>query len=169
MSDGLVIRRVDALTEDEISALALLLIAVVDEGASVGFLPPLDPERARAWSRASCGPGTVLLLAEVDGRIAGTIQVHDAESENGRHRGEICKLLVDPASRRRGIARSLLAEAEAEAARAGKTLLVLDTCEGDPSNVLYRAAGWTEAGRIPGWARSASGDLAATVFWFKFL
>lgn len=167
MSDGVAIRRAASLTEREIDGLAGLLAAVVAEGASVGYLPPLPLDEARGYWRRACGPGTVLLLAEQDGRIAGTVQVQDAESANGRHRGEVAKLLVHPAMRRRGVARALLARAEAEAAAAGKTLLVLDTREGDPSNDLYRAAGWTEAGRIPDWARSADGSLAATVFWFR--
>jgi ribosomal protein S18 acetylase RimI-like enzyme len=56
---------------------------------------------------------------------------------------------------------------EAEARAAGKTLLVLDTREGDPSNELYRALGYREAGRIPGWARDVAGTPSATVFWYK--
>jgi hypothetical protein len=44
---------------------------------------------------------------------------------------------------------------------------VLDTREGDPSNELYRALGYREAGRIPGWARDAAGTPSATVFWYK--
>ena len=56
---------------------------------------------------------------------------------------------------------------EEEARATGKALLVLDTREGDPSNDLYRALDYREAGRIPGWARDASGTLSATVFWYK--
>jgi hypothetical protein len=56
---------------------------------------------------------------------------------------------------------------EAEAGATGKTLLVLDTREGDPSNDLYRDLGYREAGRIPGWARDAAGASSATVFWYK--
>lgn len=33
--------------------------------------------------------------------------------------------------------------------RAGKTLLFLDTRQGDAANAVNRALGWTEAGRIP--------------------
>ena len=56
---------------------------------------------------------------------------------------------------------------ENEARAAGKTLLVLDTHEGDSSNDLYRTLGYREAGHIPGWARDAAGTLSATVFWYK--
>lgn len=99
----------------------------------------------------------------------GTVQLHAAESANGAHRGEVCKLLVHPAWRRRGIARALMDALEAEARQAGKTLLFLDTREGDPSNALYAAMGYQQGGRIPNWARDATGTYSATVFWYREL
>ncbi|MFM9108560.1 MAG: N-acetyltransferase family protein [Chloroflexota bacterium] len=169
MSHEPVIRRADRLTASEVAALAELLAAVVDGGASVGFLPPLERDRAEAYWRGVERSGATLLLAEVDGVLAGTIQLQLAESENGAHRAEVCKLLVLPGFRRRGLGRALLAAVEAEAGRSGRSLLVLDTREGDPSNALYASAGWTEGGRIPSWARSASGALDGTVFWYRLL
>jgi ribosomal protein S18 acetylase RimI-like enzyme len=106
----------------------------------------------------------VLLVAEWESRVVGTVQLLPAESQNGAHRGEVAKLLVHPSWRRLGIARALMEALEEEARATGKTLLVLDTREGDPSNDLYRALGYHEAGRIPGWARDASGTLSATDF-----
>jgi ribosomal protein S18 acetylase RimI-like enzyme len=147
--------------------LAGLLVACVAEGASLGFHAPLAPDTARDWWAGFPRTGVALLVAERDRRIVGTVQLLVAESENGAHRGEVAKLLVHPACRRQGIARALMTALEAEARAAGKTLLVLDTREGDPSNDLYRALGYREAGRIPGWARDASGTLSATVFWYK--
>ena len=166
---GLTLRRVEHLAEPEIAALVGLLVAVVAEGASVGFLPPLDPGEAAAYWRGAVGPGVVLLVAELGGAVAGTVQVRPAESANGRHRGEVCKLLVGPAYRRRGIARALLDAAGATARAEGMTLLTLDTREDDPSSALYRSAGYVEAGRIPDWARDAEGCLRATVFYYKSL
>jgi ribosomal protein S18 acetylase RimI-like enzyme len=163
------IRRVERLSPRQCSELADLLVACVNEGASLGFLAPLDPDKARAWWATFPEQGVILLVAEVEGRIAGTVQLQPGESENGAHRGDVCKLLVHPVMRRRGIARALMTHLEAEARAAGKSLLVLDTREGDPSNDLYRALGYQQVGRIPGWARDAAGAFSATVFWYREL
>jgi GNAT superfamily N-acetyltransferase len=144
-----------------------VLISCVAEGASLGFHTPLAADAARDWWAGVHRDGVILLVAEQKGRIVGTVQLQPAESENGAHRGEVAKLLVHPVWRRQGIARALMKVLEVEARSSGKTLLVLDTREGDPSNDLYHALGYREAGRIPGWARDAAGNLSATVFWYK--
>jgi GNAT superfamily N-acetyltransferase len=161
------------LTEREIAELSDVLVAVVAAGASVGWTPPLDPAAAEAyWRRvgeAAARDVLTLLLAETDGRVVGTAQLLPAESANGRHRGEVAKVLVHPDWQRRGIGRALMARLDVDARAAGKTLLVLDTRVGDPSNALYAAAGWTAAGQIPDWARGADGAFYATQFWYKRL
>ena len=163
------IRRVDRLSANELDDLTDVLIACVAEGAALGFHAPLSTDVAHDWWAGIPRDGVVLLVAERDGRLVGTVQLQSAESENGAHRGEVAKLLVHPAWRRQGIARALMMALEEEARATGKTLLVLDTREGDPSNDLYRALGYREAGRIPGWARDAAGTPSATVFWYKRL
>jgi GNAT superfamily N-acetyltransferase len=151
----------------ELDDLTVVLVSCVAQGASLGFHAPLAADVARAWWRRIPQDGVVLLVAEWEGRVVGTVQLLPAESQNGAHRGEVAKLLVHPSWRRQGISRALMTTLEEEARATGKTLLVLDTREGDPSNDLYRALGYHEAGRIPGWARDASGTLSATVFWYK--
>ena len=74
---------------------------------------------------------------------------------SGLPTAEVQKLLVHPAARRRGLARALMLRAQQEAARAGRNLLTLDTRAGDAAENLYRAMGWQEAGRIPGYALNA--------------
>ena len=59
-------------------------------------------------------PSAVLLVAEADGRLVGTV----IGGWDG-WRGNIYRLAVDPAYRRRGIARALVAEAERHLHRMG--------------------------------------------------
>lgn len=79
------------------------------------------------------------------------------------------KLMVRTTARRRGIGRQLMLETERVAREAGRTLLVLDTRRGDPSQSLYASLGYSVAGVIPGYARSASGLLHDTVFMYRTL
>ena len=161
------IRQVTELQPTEIEELGEILIGVVEAGASVGFLPPLARgEAAHYWSEVA-QPGIDLFVAEVAGRIVGTAQLHRALRPNALHRAEVAKVLVHPAFQRRGIGRALMIAIESAARADGRTLLVLDTREGDPSNELYRSLGYVEAGRIPGYARSADCQLHATVLYYK--
>src|SRR5262249_50202957 len=88
---------------------------------------------------------------------------------NARHRAEVVRLMVHRRARRQGLGRALMLAIEAEARRLGRTTLVLDTREGDPSEGLYRYLGWTLAGTIPRYARSARGTLDAPAISFGLL
>jgi len=152
-----------------VESLAALLVDVVGQGASVGFLNPLSPADARTYWSNVIQPHVTLLVAEQQGRLVGTAQLHAATQANARHRAEVCKLMVHPAAQRRGIARALMDELEKAARATGRTLLVLDTRSGDVSSDLYRSMGYVEVGRIPRYARSSSGQLDSTVLFYKEL
>ncbi|HEU4326465.1 MAG TPA: GNAT family N-acetyltransferase [Roseiflexaceae bacterium] len=153
--------------------LAELLRDAVDGGASVGFLPPLAQGEAQDYWQQVLGDldrGTrILLVATVDGRLVGTVQLDLPSKPNARHRAEIQKLLVHSSARRRGLGRALLGAAEEAARAAGRTLLVLDTRAGDAAEQLYRHHGYTAAGTIPAYARNGEGTLDATVVFFRLL
>jgi hypothetical protein len=51
----------------------------------------------------------------------------------------------------------------------GRTVLVLDTRQGDSAEQLYRTLGYCEVGVIPAYARGASGTLDSTVIFYKTL
>ena len=111
----------------------------------------------------------ILFVAKINNRIVGTVQLHLSSKQNGRHRAEIAKLMSHNHYRRKGIGRLLMEAAEEQAKQEERTLLVLDTREGDPSNFLYSSMGYIEAGKIPNYAKSASGELHASVFYYKEL
>ena len=160
--------------EIETPALVALLQDAVESGASVGFLPPLGAQEAAAyWATVTSGlrAGSRVLLAARDGELGlvGSAQLELATRANAAHRAEVSKVMVHRRARRRGIGRALMLALEDHARRFGRTTLILDTRQGDPSEVLYRAAGWTFAGAIPEYARSATGALDGTAFYYKLL
>ncbi|WP_426446544.1 N-acetyltransferase family protein [Paenibacillus sp. S-38] len=169
MTAACTLEELDSLDAGTREALVELLVAVVDDGASVGFLPPLEREEAQSYWDGALGPGVRLWVARSGGRVVGTVQLQLAGRANAVHRAEIAKLMVHPSWRRHGTARALMKEAERKAAELGRELLILDTREGDPSNQLYLSLGWTVAGRIPQYAISADGSRDATVYYFKLL
>ncbi|HEY7037919.1 MAG TPA: GNAT family N-acetyltransferase [Methylomirabilota bacterium] len=162
----------DAVRREQ-SALVALLQNVVDDGGSVGFLPPLSADDAREyWESVAVavkGGGRLLWVARVDGAPVGTVQLDLEKRANGSHRAELIKLMVHTSARRRGVGRALMRAAQDEARRRGRSTLVLDTRQGDPSEALYRSLGWSFAGAIPRYARSANGELHATALYYLLL
>jgi len=94
-------------------------------------------------------------VAEDDGRLAGHVGlIHGVRSPcllraTGRDAGElggIARLFVDPAARRKGLARALLDTAAGHARTRGLQP-VLDVVAGsEPAIVLYERSGWELAG-----------------------
>jgi acetyltransferase len=167
---GLHLRRITQPEDALLAPLGDLLMDSVAGGASVGFLAALDQAGAKAyWEQvfATLGEALYLWVAEVDGQLVGSVQLAPCLKENGRHRGEIQKLLVHRHHRGLGIASQLMALAEAGARAAGIRLLVLDTQAGSPAERLYRHLGWDKAGEIPDYAASPDGRLHATAYCFK--
>jgi len=150
-----------------------LLQDAVDSGASVGWLPPLSREAATEYWRAiftDVGAGHRFLLAALDDkRVVGSVQLELATKANALHRAEVQRLIVHRSARRRGIGESLMLELEGLAREHGRTLLVLDTRQGDPSELLYQKIGYVKAGAIPSYARSADGALDATAFYYRLV
>ncbi|MCX5394148.1 GNAT family N-acetyltransferase [Streptomyces sp. NBC_00094] len=156
------------------AGLAALLVDAVDSGASVGFLAPLEASRAAGWwsgaaEEAAAGVRDVWAAHAPDGSLAGVVTLVRTGADNGRHRGEIARLLVHRSARGRGLGRRLLATAEAHAAATGLRLLVLDTQTDSPAERLYRGAGWTAAGSIPDFAADPAGTLRPTTLYYKRL
>ena len=150
-----------------------MLKDVVDGGASIGFLPPLDREEAATyWTSVANAVGRgdrVMLVARDETGILGSAQLDVESRPNGRHRAEVMKVMVTTCARRRGIGRALMVAIEDEARAHGRTTLVLDTRRGDPSEDLYTSLGWQLAGVIPKYARSATGALDPSAFYYKLV
>ncbi len=154
-------------------ALTDILLDCVDGGASVSFMSPLSRDKAQAFWRgvlegAARGERIVLMARDAQDRLSGTVQVILAQPENQPHRADVAKMLVHRRARRQGLGEALMRAAERAAAKAGKTLHVLDTAS-DTAERLYTRAGWVECGRIPGYALLPSGEPCATTYFYKQL
>ena len=166
------VRRLRAPGEAEIGELADLRVDCVAGGASVSFMAPLTRERAAGFWRgvaAGCGRGErVLLVAEDEHGICGTVQVVLDLPENQPHRADVSKMLVHRRARRRGVGAALMRAAEDAAREHGRTVLVLDTAS-DDARRLYERLGWVRVGDIPRYALLPDGTPCATTYFFREL
>ncbi|KHT63823.1 GNAT family acetyltransferase [Photobacterium gaetbulicola] len=150
-----------------------LLIECVNDGASIGFLPPLKKVEAISYWHSveeEIAKGERrLFIAKQGEKVVGVVQLALCQKANGSHRAEIEKLMVLPQQRGNGVGRALMDCAEKMAVKLGRSLLVLDTRKGDVAAKLYTALGFQLAGEIPAFAMSAAGQLDATLLFYKQL
>ena len=156
-----------------IPGLCEVLADSVTGGASVGFMQPYTAADAEPYwqgvaEQAEAG-ATLLMVAETDGEIVGTVQVGVAQMPNQPHRGDLKKLLVHSKAPGQGLGRQLMMAIGQEAAKAGKTLLVLDTATGSPAESIYPRLGWTRVGVIPDYAMWPEGGYCPTTIFYKRL
>ena len=167
------IRRLRAVDDAHVDALADLLVDSVNDGASVGFMQPLEKVKAVAfWRRVADGVAAgerALLIAEDETGLVGTVHLSLALPENQPHRADLTKMLVHPRARRRGLGAALMEAAEELARDCGRTLLVLDTVTGSDAERLYERLGWIRVGEIPEFALLARGGLWGTTVFYKKL
>lgn len=155
--------------------LTAILHACVQDGASIGFIHPFAVSAARAFWTDRVFPSLAageaeLLTADAGGQTAGTVQLLCAQMPNQPHRADVAKLLVHPAARRQGLGRALMLALEDRARALGRSLLVLDTRSGDPSQALYQSLGFRIAGEIPGYCLNPSSHAPEpTTYLYKTL
>lgn len=167
------IRRLDTPTDDEIESLTDVLVDCVQGGASVGFMVPLDRGRAFAfWKKVASAVALgdrVLLVAEDELGVCGTVQLIVDLPDNQPHRADVAKMLVHRRARRRGLGEALMKAVQSEAKQRGKTLLVLDTVTDSEASRLYGRLGWVRVGDIPGFALFPSGEVCSTTYFYRDL
>jgi ribosomal protein S18 acetylase RimI-like enzyme len=130
--DRMKIRAVQAADTEAIVALWRVVFPEYDDPAR----PQRDP-RANIARKLAFGDGLFWLL-EHHGRPAGT-----AMAGYDGHRGWIYSIGVDPVQRRRGLARALLAHAEAELRARGCPKINLQVLSGNgAAAAFWRAAGY---------------------------
>ena len=151
-------------------ALAQLLLDAHASGMALGLPAPLTRDGAReAYEHAAArlAPSERMLLAAFDDdELVGAVQLDRAEAGNGRHRGEVRRLVVRTERRGGGIGRALLDAVVECGRRLDLRLLWLSTHEGAGAERIYERHGWTRVGVIPDWAVLPNGDLVGNSFYF---
>lgn len=117
--------------------------------------------QGRAWSAAEfeelIGSPHAILAAGPHGFALGRVTVDDAE---------LLTIATDPAHRRAGVARTVLAALEEQAAARGAERILLEVAEDNaPAIALYRTAGFLEISRRKGYyAVPGGGRTDALIF-----
>jgi ribosomal protein S18 acetylase RimI-like enzyme len=159
------------LSRESVEQLSDLLIETVANGGSVSFMHPLEADVAAAfWTKsltAADAGERVVLGAISEDQVVSTVTLLLDCPPNQPHRGEIAKMMTRVACRGRGLARSLMVEAERIACERGRTLLTLDTAEDEGAGPFYEKLGFTRAGVIPDYAYKPHGGLCGTIIYWK--
>lgn len=163
--------------DTDLNQLASLLHATVHDGASVSFILPFTHDDSLDWWRSKILPQAMncqrqILIARhtPTTAIVGSVQLILDMPPNQQHRGEVAKLLVHPAHRRHGLARSLMTALEHLAIDESRTLLTLDTVTGSSAEPLYQSLGYLLSGTIPNYARTThTPTLESTSIYYKQL
>jgi ribosomal protein S18 acetylase RimI-like enzyme len=163
----------EAAAQECLPQLNELLMNAVNSGASIGWLPPLNEAAAESYWNSrmpeiSAG-NRVLLLGWEGDTLVGSAQLGLEQRENGNHRAEVQKVMVHTDYRRRGIAQQLMRVLEECAVQNQRSLLFLDTREGDAAEELYQKLGYVKVGAIPNYVRKTGGGFEGTVVYYKIL
>jgi GNAT superfamily N-acetyltransferase len=118
---------------------ALLMAYIADAATRIGEWDETRTPPATAQSMAP--PRGAFLVAYADGEAVGCAGLVPLDPRTG----EVKRMYVAPAARRRGLAQRLLADLEAVARAAGYDRVRLDTSAAQPeARALYASAGYRE-------------------------
>ncbi|MEP6621661.1 MAG: GNAT family N-acetyltransferase [bacterium] len=148
--------------ESRVPALTALLAEAINDGASLGFLPPLDVQDGRNYwislSQEIRSGARVLLAAFSDEHLIGAAQLALPQWPNARHRAEIQKVMVAGSMRGRGVGTMLMSALHDVARRRGRHLLLLTARHGDRSQTFYASLGYRAVGVVPGYTLGPQGE-----------
>ena len=102
---------------------------ILQDNLLATFLPPLSHDKIiaswKAWSEQVVAGRRVILLQLSDaGELAGVVSLGFPDTETGKHRSEVGRLLVSREFRKRGVARRMMEELEVVAREKGRWMMV---------------------------------------------
>lgn len=132
------------------------IATVVQIDTAAGILLPWSPN---AYARELLKQTTFCWVAEVQGRLAGSLTLWDVAGE-----GEIANVAVHPDFWRQGIGRALVQTALEKAAELGLKRILLEVRAGnEPAQTLYRTFGFAEDGRRTGYYANGEDAILMSV------
>jgi phosphinothricin acetyltransferase len=143
----------DALESDLAEIVAIYNDAIVTSTA-VFSDQPVTLERQREWLNARRVAGNPVIVARLDGAVAGFASYGDFRPWPGYRLTVEHSVYVLAGQRRRGVGRRLVSELLQRAREAGKHVVVAGIdAENRPSLLLHAQLGFEEVGRLPEVAR----------------
>ena len=136
--------------DDDLEAIRRIYNDAVAHTTAIWNEVLVDLDDRRRWAAARRALGYPLIVAEVDGEVAGYGSFAGFRAFDGyRHTCEH-SVYVDGRFRRRGLARALVVELEARARALGKHAMIAGIEAGnDASIALHADLGFVEVGRLP--------------------
>jgi acetyltransferase len=134
---------------------------------ALGATPATDLEALHAAALGD--PARIVLLAEVDGDVAGMAHVAPSGAANAPHRAEVQRVAVSEEARGAGVGRELMEAVEEAALGRGITLLWLTTHDASDACAFYEAVGYTKLGVMEEYSQRPDGSVAAAAFYYKVL
>jgi phosphinothricin acetyltransferase len=142
--------RIRDLEDADIGAMTAIYNDAVVNTTAIWNDTIVDIENRRAWVAARKSLGYPVLVADIDGVVAGYATFADFRAFDGYRFTVEHSIYVDQSFRRRGIARALLPALIDRARAIGKhVLLGAIASDNDASIRLHSDAGFVEVGRLP--------------------
>jgi [ribosomal protein S18]-alanine N-acetyltransferase len=117
-----------------------------------------DPKFGEGWNLAQCSgilclPGSLLLVARINGAIVGFTLVRSVAEE-----AELLLLAVTPVARRYGVGGKLVTKMIEQIRLEGAKRLFLEVRSCNPAISLYERMGFLAVGQRPSYYRGANGE-----------
>jgi L-amino acid N-acyltransferase len=136
--------------ETDLQAIRAIYNAAVAETTAIWNEVLVDLDDRRRWWSARRAAGFPVLVAEIDGAVAGYGSFGDFRAFDGYRHTIEHSVYVAESFRRRGAARALMVALEARARGLGKHAMVAGIEAGNAASIaLHRELGFTSAGVLP--------------------
>jgi L-amino acid N-acyltransferase len=137
-------------TDADLEAIRVIYNRAVTETTAIWNDTVVDLDDRRRWAAARRALGYPVIVAVIDGEVAGYGSFGDFRAFDGYRATAEHSVYVAEAHRRKGAARAILAELVVRARAAGKHVLVAAIeAENTASIELHKREGFVDAGRLP--------------------